>query len=164
MSNGAVGSIYSVDTASLMDWHVRFYPVDVFPGLVRLFDGLIAEKRVLIAETVNDEIKSVGSAGLQAWAKDRKAIFEPTAEHLAEALKIEGAYPGMKDPRAPYTEADAYVIAVAKLRGGIVVTQETSSSMKKKPKQTHYIPDVCSGLGIPCINILGMMRREGWRL
>jgi hypothetical protein len=164
MSSGEAGSIYSVDTASLMEWHDRYYPVDVFPGLIGLFDGLIAQKRVLIAELVDDEVKAVGSAGLQAWAKARKAIFEPTAEHLAEALNIEGAYPGMKDPRAHYTEADAYVIAVAKLRGAIVVTQETSSSQKAKPKRTHYIPDVCSGLGIPCINILGMMRREGWRL
>jgi hypothetical protein len=164
MSNRGAGSIYSIDTNSLMDWHDRYYPVDVFPGLVALFDGLIAQKRVLIAETVDDEIKAVGSTGLQTWAKTRKAIFEPTAEHLAEALNIEGAYPGMKDPRAQYTEADAYVIAVAKLRGGIVVTQETSSSQKAKPKRTHFIPDVCSELGIPCINILGMMRREGWRL
>jgi hypothetical protein len=70
----------------------------------------------------------------------------------------------MKDPKSQFTEADAYVIAIAKLRGGIVVTQETSSSHKVRPKRTHYIPDVCSGLGIPCINILGMMRREGWKL
>lgn len=164
MSSSGVESIYSIDTSSLMDWHDRWYPVDVFPGLIKLFDGLIEQKRVLIAETVDEEIKAVGSAGLQSWAKARKAIFEPTAEHLAEALNIEGAYPGMKDPRAPYTEADAYVIAVAKLRGGIVVTQETPSSTKNRPKRTHFIPDVCSGLGIACINILGMMRREGWRL
>jgi len=164
MSSSGVESIYSVDTSSLMDWHDRWYPVDVFPGLIKLFDGMIEQKRVLIAETVDEEIKAVGSAGLQSWAKTRKAIFEPTAAHLAEALNIEGAYPGMKDPRAPYTEADAYVIAVAKLHGGIVVTQETPSSAKNRPKRTHFIPDVCSGLGIPCINILGMMRREGWRL
>ncbi len=164
MSSGEAGSIYSVDTNSLMDWHDRYYPIDVFPGLIPLFDGLIAQNRLVIAETVEDEIKAVGSAGLQAWAKTRVTIFEPTAQHLAEALNIEGAYPGIKDPRAQYTEADAYVIAVARLRGGIVVTQETSSSLKMKPKRTHFIPDVCSGLGIPCINILGMMRREGWRL
>jgi len=164
MSSGGTGSIYSVDTASLMDWHDRYYPVDVFPGLIALFDSLIVQKRVVIAETVDDEIKAVGSASLQAWAKTHKAIFEPTTEHLAEALNIEGAYPGMKDPKSQFTEADAYVIAIAKLRGGIVVTQETSSSQKVRPRRTHYIPDVCSGLGIPCINILGMMRREGWKL
>jgi hypothetical protein len=36
MSNGGAGSIYSVDTNSLMDWHDRYYPVDVFPGLIAL--------------------------------------------------------------------------------------------------------------------------------
>jgi len=26
----------------------------------------------------------------------------------------------------------------------------------------HYIPDVCRDLDIPCINLLGLMRREHW--
>ena len=147
-----------------MDWHDRYYPVDVFPGLIALFDSMISQNRLTAAETVDDEIKAVGSAGLQSWAKARRAIFDPTAQHLAEALSIEGAYPGLRDPKAQFTEADAYVIAVAKLRGGIVVTQETPAAAKKNPKRTQFIPDVRSGLGIPCINILGMMRREGWKL
>jgi hypothetical protein len=46
---------------------------------------------------------------------------------------------------------------------GIVVTQETPASEKRNPRRTHFIPDVCRDLGIPCINLLGLMRREGWR-
>ena len=91
MSSAPTASIYSVDTNSLMDWHDRYYPVDVFSGLIALFDNLIGEKRLVAAETVDDEIKAIGSAGLQAWSKARRAIFEPTAQHLTEALSIEGA-------------------------------------------------------------------------
>lgn len=58
--------------------------------------------------------------------------------------------------------ADAYVIALAKARGWMVVSQETSAQEKHRPRQSYYIPDVCRDLGIPCVNLLGMMRREKW--
>jgi len=155
---------YAIDTSSFMDWHDRYYPTDVFPGLVMRMDALIAQNRLLTADMVREEIEAMGSAGLQAWAKSRKTVFDPTGRHLAHTLTIQGAYPGLRDPKARFDEADAYVIAVAQMTGGIVVTQETEAAMKKNPKRTHFIPDVCRALGIPCINILGMMRREGWTL
>jgi len=68
------------------------------------------------------------------------------------------------DTKGLHESADAYVIALAKLRDGIVVSQETSAQEKSKPRQSYYIPDVCRDLGIPCINLLGMMRRERWVL
>jgi hypothetical protein len=49
------------------------------------------------------------------------------------------------------------------MRNGTVVTQETPAAEKRNPKRTHFIPDVCRELGIPCISLLGLMRREGWR-
>ena len=61
-----------------------------------------------------------------------------------------------------YQSADAYVIALAQLRSGIVVSQETSAAEKRKAPKDHYIPDVCRELGVPCINLLGLMRRERW--
>ena len=33
---------------------------------------------------------------------------------------------------------------------------------ERKPKREFFIPDVCRELGIPCINLLGLMRREEW--
>lgn len=158
------GAIYVVDTSALMDWHDRFYPPDVFPTLATLFDQLIAGGELLSAELVKDEIAANGSSGLQAWAKARKALFDPTRNHLAEALVIEGAYPALRDPNARFTEADAYVIAVARLHSGIVITAETPAATKRKARGRMYIPDVCSALGMPCFSILGMMRREAWKL
>lgn len=68
----------------------------------------------------------------------------------------------MRDPKAEYEEAEAYVIALAQLRSGIVVTQETSAAEKRNPRRPMFIPDVCRELGLPCISLLGLMRREGW--
>jgi len=47
-------------------------------------------------------------------------------------------------PKAEYEEADAHVIALARLRDGIVVTQETPAAEKNRPRRTHFIPDVLS--------------------
>lgn len=155
-------AFYSVDTSSFMDWQARYYPVDIFSSLATRIDGLIAEGRLQAPELVMEEIKVVGTTDLITWAKARKILFIRTQELLAAAQRIQAAFPGLIDPKSQYEEADAYVIALAQMRNGIVVTQETTAAEKRKPPRSHYIPDVCRELGVPCISLLGMMRRERW--
>jgi len=62
----------------------------------------------------------------------------------------------------PEKNKPPYVIGLAQQRDGIVVTSETPASEKRKPKREYFIPDVCREWGIPCINFLGMIRREKW--
>ena len=156
--------IYVMDTSALMDWHDRYYPSDVFPTLVEFVDGLIQQDRLVSVELVHDEVKVMGSKALQDWAKARAKIFDPTQNHLSQALVVEGQFPALKDPRAQFDEADGYVIALAQLQSAIVVTAETPAATKRKPKRSMYIPDVCSALGMTSISNLGLMRREGWSL
>jgi len=85
-----------------------------------------------------------------------------TGDVLVPAQAIQGQLPDLLDPKAEFDEADAYVIALAQLREGIVVTQETPAAEKRDPRRSHFIPDVSRDLGIPCINLPGLMRREGW--
>ena len=163
MSNPAPAPIYSIDSSSLMDWQARYYPTDVFAGLIERMDTLIEAKRLFAPALVKEEIGAVGTVGLIQWTESHKGIFVPTIEVLAETQAIQDQFTGLRDPRAEYEEADAYVITLAKMRNGIVVTQETSAAEKRNPKRTHFIPDVCRELGIPCVNLLGLIRREGWR-
>jgi hypothetical protein len=164
MSDGGQKPFYVVDTSALMDWHDRYYPTDVFPTLVSHVDSLIADSRLMSVELVHDEVLKMGSTQLQSWARGRNSIFDPTKNHLAQALAIEGQYPTLKDPNAQFDEADAYVIALAQIQGAVVVTAETPAATKRKPRRSMYIPDVCAARGMPCISNLGMMRREGWTL
>lgn len=164
MNDGAVQPLYSVDTSSFMDWQARYYPTDVFVTLNERIGELVTKGRILAPSLVRDEIKAVGSDDLKKWAAANANAFVPTADVLADAQAIQNQFAGLRDPKAEYEEADAYVIALAKQKGGIVVTQETSASEKRKPPRSHYIPDVCRELGIPCISLLGLMRREGWKL
>jgi hypothetical protein len=163
MSNPAPPTIYAVDSSSLMDWQGRYFPTDVFTGLLARVEELVVAERFMAPALVKEEVGAVGTAGLMAWTESHAGIFVPTAEVLAEAQAIQNQFAGLRDPKAEYEEADAYVIALAKMRGGIVVTQETPAAEKRNPKRTHFIPDVCRELGISCISLLGLMRREGWR-
>ncbi|MBI3869307.1 MAG: DUF4411 family protein [Verrucomicrobia bacterium] len=163
MSNPTSQPIYSVDSSSLMDWQGRYFPTDVFTGLVDRVEDLIVAGRLVAPVLVKEEVGAVGTAGLIAWTESHAGIFVPTQELLAEAQAIQNQFAGLRDPKAEYEEADAYVIALAKLRDGIVVTQETPAAEKRNPKRTHFIPDVCRELGISCISLLGLMRREAWK-
>jgi hypothetical protein len=155
--------LYSVDTSSFMDWQARRYPTDVFPGILREVDSLIASGRFIAPEIVREELLAVGTQELSTWTDDHDAMFIPVADILNDALDIRKRFPGLLDPRAEYEEADAYVIALARIRGGVVVTEETPASEKNRPRRPHFIPDVCRELGVPCISLLGLMRREQWR-
>lgn len=156
--------MYSLDTSVFMDWQARYYPPDIFYSLLAKIEELIANGHCSAVALVKEEIDAVGTPGLRAWAKSNNSLFVPLDPIVqVEAASIESKYPDLMDPRSPYQSADAYVIALAKTKNeGIVVTQETSASEKKSAKRTHYIPDVCRDLGIHCINLLGLMRREGW--
>lgn len=155
--------MYSLDTSVFMDWQARYYPPDIFNSLVTKIDELIANGQCSSVDLVKEEINAVGTPDLRAWAKNHSALFvalDPLVQ--VEAASIESKYPDLMDPKSPYQSADAYVIALAKVKGGTVVSQETSAAEKRSAKRTHYIPDVCRDLGIPCINLLGLMRREKW--
>jgi hypothetical protein len=155
--------MYSVDTNIFLDWWVRRYPDDVFPSIRTRIESLIAAGKWIAVERVADEIQHVGPPALKAWAKTFKGQFRAhDSALLAEAVAISRAFPGMIDPSATHDEADRYVIAMAKVNKWTVVTHETPASAKKHPQRSHYVPDICSALKIPCIDLLDLMRREKW--
>jgi hypothetical protein len=57
--------------------------------------------------------------------------------------------------RAGRSGADPFVIGLARMNGATVVCEE-----HRKPSAPK-IPDVCDSLGIPCIPLLELVRREG---
>lgn len=146
-----------------MDWQARYYPLDVFVTLKTRIEDLIKSSEFSAIELVKDEINSVGTPDLKAWASSHNDLFASLVPEVQiEGAAIEAKYPDLIDAKSPYQSADAYVIAWAKLQSGVVISQETSVNEKRNPAKRHYIPDVCRDLGIPCINMLGLMRREKW--
>ncbi len=155
--------MYSLDTSFFMDWQARYYPLDVFVEFERSIEQLIDRGECYAVDLVREELDAVGTPDLRVWTAKHRALFVSLSPEVQrEAAAIQSAYPELMDPKGLHDSADAYVIALAKSAGGIVVSQETSAGEKHRPKQSYYIPDVCRSLGVPCINLLGMMRREKW--
>jgi hypothetical protein len=157
-------TLYSVDTNVFMDWQFRYYPTDIFPSLLARMDTLVRENRLLSPMLVDEELRKVGTPELISWADAHPSVWQPNAEVLPSALLIENRFPGLLDLKSEFDEADAFVIGLAQLRNATVVTQETSAAEKRRPPRPMYIPDVCRELGVPCVSLQGLMRREGWKL
>lgn len=147
-----------------MDWQARYYPLDLFVSLNARIEALIEADRFHAVDLVDEEIQAIGTPDLKAWAKNHRKVFVPLSPEVqAEAAAIEARYPDLMDPKGLHTSADAYVIALVRLASdGVVVSQETSVHEKPNPKKHYYIPDVCRDLGVTCINMQGLMRRERW--
>ena len=155
--------MYSVDTNIFLDWWARRYPPDVFPGVRANVEALVTAGKWVAVEGVSVEITHVAPAPLRTWAHAHRAQFvRHDAALLAEANAITRRFPGLIDVTARHDEADRYIIALAKLKGWTVVTHETPAHTKRNPPRSHYIPDVCRELRVPCIGLVELMRAEGW--
>jgi hypothetical protein len=89
-----------------------------FDTVVKI-EGLVVAGECSAVELVKEEIDAVGTPELRAWAKKNPALFvtlDPLVQ--AEAANIESKYPDLMDPKGLHQSADAYVIALAKVKGG----------------------------------------------
>lgn len=101
--------IYCLDTCVLMDWQFRHYPLDVFPGLSRKMDDLLAAGRCRAPKLVAEELDAVGGAALVAWAKARPDLFVATSGLMEKAMVIHGSFTDHSRilPRPPGSEGGA---------------------------------------------------------
>jgi hypothetical protein len=77
----------------------------------------------------------------------------------AATMSVLAAHPKLTGTGGGRNEADPFVIGLAHARQGVVVTEETLSNNISKPR----IPDVCSALGIRCLNLVQFARDQSWR-
>ena len=70
-------------------------------------DELMAQKRFLAPELVQEELDIAGIAKLAAFAKLQPGIFVPLADVVIEAQSIENRLPLLCAPNVGYEKADA---------------------------------------------------------
>jgi hypothetical protein len=151
--------IYSIDTSAILDGWIRHYPPDVFPALWDGIDELITDGKLRATEEVLFELKKKTDE-VYKWAKSRTDLFIPIDDDIQIAVaNILQKHERLVDARKNRSAADPFVIALAQLNGCKVVTAEQPSNNLSKPR----IPDVCIILNIPSINLLQLVREEGWR-
>lgn len=154
-------ALYCVDTSSyIRAWH-EAYPPDVVPSFWDRMDKAMKNGRIISPEEV---LREVGkrSDDLRAWLHARRDCFADIDDELQDAVaEVLAATPLLAKNRKGASSADAWVIALARLRGAAVVSEESEANHSaKRPR----IPGVCRGIGVACVPLLDFMRAEKWRL
>lgn len=151
--------IYCIDTSALIAaWQER-YPPENFPPFWKRVDTLIAAGRLMAPTEVLAETAK-RSDELHNWLSARKQMFR----ELEDAIQIEAAsllaqFPRLVGERKVRTSADPFVIALARVEGLQIVTDEKPTGVLNRPN----IPDVCTTLGMsPCMGLLELIRAEKW--
>ena len=129
---------YIIDTCSLIDIWRRFYPQDVFPGLWVDVEKLVKQNLLIAPREVFNELKN-NDDELFDWAKEHQNMFIDLDEELLNEVSIIiSQYPKLIDPTKTDSDADPFIIALAKNRNWTVITSENPSFNLDHPK----IPDV----------------------
>lgn len=150
--------VYCIDTSALIAaWQER-YPPENFPRVWQRSDGLIAEGRLVAPVEVLHET-SKRSDELNAWLKERSQMFRELEEAIQiEAAQVLASYPRLVGERKLRTSADPFVIALARVDGLQIVTDEKPTGTLRRPN----IPDVCTDLGMTTMDVLQLIRAENW--
>jgi hypothetical protein len=151
---------YSVDTSALIDGLERYYPTANFPALWDRVDELIDAGRLVISEEVWHEVEAKTTA-TKEWCSRRldRMVVETNSTITGAVSQILTDHPRLVMNMKGRNRADSFVIALASVRGAIVVTGEGSDGTESRPK----IPYICAAMGLPCIRLLSVVQNEGWR-
>lgn len=155
--------MYCIDASSLIHGWRRDYPPDIFQSLWDQLDELARQGKLFSSVEVLSELER-GGDDLYKWAKEREHIFlEADAETQKFLSSIVESFPKF----VPSTSndgiwADPYLIAFAAANKWIVVTGEKTIGPAPGAKKMN-IPNVCQALGIEYIDLLQLIRKEGWR-
>lgn len=151
-------TLYSFDTSSLLNGRRDLLPPVTFPTLWQNVEAMIASGSIRSVDLVRDEL-SARADDVHEWAKTQDGLFLPLSEDVQravrEVLKQHQKLVGIGSGRSG---ADPFVVALALVHGGVVVTEETLSRNLSKPK----IPDVCQSMEVQWLNLMGFVQQQGW--
>ncbi len=148
--------VYSIDSSSLIQaWNVN-QPRDLFPPFWEKLGTLMKNGVIRCSEEVRYELAKK-SDGVCDWVKDLGDILIPHDEVVQKAVReILKTHPKLIDTRKNRSGADPFVVAVALVNKGQVITNEFPSGKVHRP----HIPDVCKAYKIECISLLKVLREQ----
>ena len=155
--------VYVIDTCSLNEFLQgdRKYPKDIFKTLWEKIYPMILSGEIISHEEVRLEIQDGGIKECVDWINelDHKKMFK-SYEYQEEGKiisQIGAKYPVfLHQKKLKPFHADPWLVAQAKNRKLIIITEENYDKGK--------IPDVCKFMGVECINVLGLIKKNSWVL
>lgn len=153
--------MYVLDTSSINVFK-SYYP-KLFPTFWGYLQRAVDAGQVhSVREVLHEVTQTVVAAHVREWAEANRKIFHPPSHEEGMILRRIFSYPKFHEVISKKTMqngmpcADPFLVARAKHHDCFVVTEEAP-----KPNSAK-IPTVCKKLGVKCINLEGLMRREGW--
>lgn len=161
-------SVYLLDANVFIEAARRYYAFDLVPRFWMGLEQLAQEGRVRSVDRVKQELEK-GQDRLAEWAaSDFAQGFASTdvAEVLGEFRRVMAWVAGQPQftdaaKRQFADGADGWLVAYAKVRGYVVVTQEQPSG---DVKRRVPIPNVCNAFGVRYVGTFEMLRELGMRL
>jgi hypothetical protein len=155
-----MNSLYVFDS-SIWIRFARNHPKDIFVSLWERIDQCVTNCELISPDEVADELEH-GIDDLAKELKMRNGLFVPLDEELQLATAdVLAQCPSLADPDSDRNRADPFVVALAKIRGGIVVTEERP---RKVPSAPMKIPDACRCFAIDTIGWFEFLRAKQWRV
>lgn len=155
--------IYVFDTNSLSNVLNHYYR-DRFPSFWEKFDKMVNKKSLISVREARFELKGKFDDTTIDLLKEYSDDFfdEPIVDELAFITEIYSISHFRQNlDRKKLLQggyfADPFIIAKARIKGGIVVTEED------RPENGVRIPNICDHFGIGCENLEGFLVRENWR-
>lgn len=125
-------------------------PIDIYPSVWEKVSELMENGIIISSHEVYEEI-IVGNDELASWVKSRETSFVLSDEQIQQSVRdILKQHRGLVEGGKKKNTADPFVIAVAKVYGGKVVTNEAFAGGHNPPK----IPNVCLAINIDCIDFV----------
>lgn len=149
---------YSFDTSAILNGRRDLFRPTVFQGLWANIEGMIVDGRIRSVDIVREEL-SRRDDDASDWARSKPDLFCELDEEVQMATRdILRSHPRLVGAGNGRNGADPFVIALAMVTTGTVVTEEHFSGNLQRPK----IPDVCQAIGVPCMNLMGFIEGQGW--
>ena len=143
------------------------YSMELCPAFWKWIDDANERGIAFSIHKVKLELVAFGD-GLSHWAKDRDEDFflkfdEGCLEKFEKVTAfVNGSqYFSQANKADFYSKADCYLIAHALAHGFTVVTFEKAAGYNTSKVK---IPAICSGLGVPCMNLWELLRVQKVKL
>lgn len=150
--------LYSFDTSAILNGRRDLFRPTVFQTLWTQIEDAIAAGQIRSVDEVRNEL-SRRDDDAKRWADAQGDLFVPLELPIQQsATQILSVHGRLVSQGGNRSGADAFVIALAMVNNGMVVTEETATGNLAKPR----IPDVCGDLGVPCVNLMEYIEAQGW--
>ena len=154
---GQMAPLYSFDTSVIISGRRDLLRPTTFQTLWTNIETMVASGAIRAIDEVKHELAKKDDDASQ-WAKAQPGFFLPIQQDVQQAvLDILRAHPKLMGKGNRRNAADPFVIALAMVHNGTVVTQERGVSLSKP-----HIPDVCNALQVPCLSLVDFVQEQGW--